>query len=291
MAVDEVRRRQRTLELMEPSLAAFLGIAVLVIVTPGPDTALTIGNTLGGGRQGGLGTALGVASGQAVWTVGHERRYRRATRRVDIGVRGDPARRRGLSRVARRAGPVGRPERGDSEAGPAGDPPVHSTPLPWWAAFRQGVLSNLGNPKMAVFFTSLLPQFAPAGRAGLFGASRARPPVLRDDAGLAGRLRRRGRAGGRRSAPVRRAARHRGRDRIRSPGPWACASRSIAASRPATAGASVARGPGSAVGPGLIDRVQWAGYPRTRDGAVPSRARQDRRRHLMKGGSCAIGSP
>ncbi|MFN2467531.1 MAG: LysE family translocator [Gaiellaceae bacterium] len=27
-------------------------------------------------------------------------------------------------------------------------------------AFRQGVISNLGNPKMAVFFTSLLPQFA-----------------------------------------------------------------------------------------------------------------------------------
>src|SRR5919202_1319127 len=28
------------------------------------------------------------------------------------------------------------------------------------AAYRQGVISNLGNPKMAVFFTSLLPQFA-----------------------------------------------------------------------------------------------------------------------------------
>jgi threonine/homoserine/homoserine lactone efflux protein len=27
------------------------------------------------------------------------------------------------------------------------------------APFRQGVISNLGNPKMAVFFTSLLPQF------------------------------------------------------------------------------------------------------------------------------------
>jgi threonine/homoserine/homoserine lactone efflux protein len=26
--------------------------------------------------------------------------------------------------------------------------------------YRQGVLSNLGNPKMVVFFTSLLPQFA-----------------------------------------------------------------------------------------------------------------------------------
>jgi threonine/homoserine/homoserine lactone efflux protein len=28
-----------------------------------------------------------------------------------------------------------------------------------YRAFRQGVISNLGNPKMAVFFTSLLPQF------------------------------------------------------------------------------------------------------------------------------------
>jgi threonine/homoserine/homoserine lactone efflux protein len=32
-------------------------------------------------------------------------------------------------------------------------------------AMRQGVLSNLGNPKMAVFFASLLPQFAPDGPA------------------------------------------------------------------------------------------------------------------------------
>jgi threonine/homoserine/homoserine lactone efflux protein len=29
-----------------------------------------------------------------------------------------------------------------------------------WAGFRQGLISNLGNPKMAVFFTSLLPQFS-----------------------------------------------------------------------------------------------------------------------------------
>ena len=30
------------------------------------------------------------------------------------------------------------------------------------SAFRQGLLSNLGNPKIAVFFTSLLPQFVGA---------------------------------------------------------------------------------------------------------------------------------
>src|SRR4029079_8249890 len=54
---------------MDASLLAFLGIAALVIVTPGPDTALTIRNTLGGGRSGGIGTALGVAAGQVVWTI------------------------------------------------------------------------------------------------------------------------------------------------------------------------------------------------------------------------------
>jgi threonine/homoserine/homoserine lactone efflux protein len=34
-------------------------------------------------------------------------------------------------------------------------------PLAPRTAYRQGLLSDLGNPKMAVFFTSLLPQFAP----------------------------------------------------------------------------------------------------------------------------------
>src|SRR5207245_32355 len=37
------------------------------------------------------------------------------------------------------------------------------------AALRQGLVSNLGNPKMAAFFTSLLPQFTP-GPAPAFGA-------------------------------------------------------------------------------------------------------------------------
>ncbi len=36
-------------------------------------------------------------------------------------------------------------------------------------AFGQGVASDLGNPKMAAFFTSLLPQFAPAGAADFAG--------------------------------------------------------------------------------------------------------------------------
>jgi threonine/homoserine/homoserine lactone efflux protein len=49
--------------------AAFLGVSLLVIVTPGQDTALTIRNTLAGGRRAGVSTALGVASGQVTWAL------------------------------------------------------------------------------------------------------------------------------------------------------------------------------------------------------------------------------
>jgi threonine/homoserine/homoserine lactone efflux protein len=49
-----------------PHLAAFVVVAVVVIVTPGPDTALTVRNALRGGRRDGVLTALGVASGQPI---------------------------------------------------------------------------------------------------------------------------------------------------------------------------------------------------------------------------------
>src|SRR5215471_10333219 len=52
---------------MGANLVGFLIVAVVVIATPGPDTALTIRNTLFGGRRGGVVTAIGVAEGQATW--------------------------------------------------------------------------------------------------------------------------------------------------------------------------------------------------------------------------------
>src|SRR5215217_6294769 len=50
-------------------LLAFVGVAIVVIVTPGQDTALTIRNTLAGGRRAGVRTASGVVCGQAVWAL------------------------------------------------------------------------------------------------------------------------------------------------------------------------------------------------------------------------------
>jgi threonine/homoserine/homoserine lactone efflux protein len=138
------------------TLLAFFGVAALVIVTPGQDTVLTIRNTLVGGRSAGAATAVGVALGQAVWTLAASAGV------AALLVASEPAfmalKLAGAaylvylggqalwSAIREAAGPV-------EAAGGRG--------LASSAALRQGVVSNLGNPKMAVFFTSLLPQFAP----------------------------------------------------------------------------------------------------------------------------------
>jgi threonine/homoserine/homoserine lactone efflux protein len=132
--------------------AAFLGVSALVIVTPGQDTALTIRNSLVGGRRGGVQTAVGVALGQLVWALATSvgvAAVLRASEPAFLALRllgaayllylGAQALWSALRREPDHAAPAGRSH------GPA---------------LRQGFVSNLGNPKMAVFFTSLLPQFA-----------------------------------------------------------------------------------------------------------------------------------
>jgi threonine/homoserine/homoserine lactone efflux protein len=139
---------------------AFLGISALVIVTPGQDTLLTIRHTLAGGRRAGIATALGVSCGQAVWTVATSAGISAllvASEPMFVAVKllgaayliylGLQTVRSAVTGTGHRAGAL--PQRHD--------------PLLPTVAFRRGVLSNLGNPKMAIFFSSLLPQFIPTG--------------------------------------------------------------------------------------------------------------------------------
>ena len=135
---------------------AFLAVAVVLIVTPGPDTALTIRNALLGGRRAGLSTALGVSSGQAVWALA-----------TSVGLAALLAASEPVFVALKLAGAaylvylglhsLWSAVRRSPHPLPEGAPPGGR--LAPRAAYRQGVLSNLGNPKMAVFFTSLLPQF------------------------------------------------------------------------------------------------------------------------------------
>jgi threonine/homoserine/homoserine lactone efflux protein len=146
---------------MDGSLGAFLAISLVVIVSPGQDTALTIRNTLLGGRVAGVFTATGVAAGQLVWTVAASAGI------TALLVASEPV--FGAIRLAGAAYLVylgtsslwsavrgsGMGDRAHLRVGPT----TSSAPRD---GFRQGLLSNLGNPKMVVFFSSLLPQFAPA---------------------------------------------------------------------------------------------------------------------------------
>ena len=142
------------------SLLAFVAVSAVVICTPGQDTALTIRNTLVGGTRTGVATAGGVAFGQALWTVAASAGV------VALLTASEP-----VFRALKLVGAVYLVYLGAQSLWAAVTTRTHddevrtSTPLSSARALRQGILSNLGNPKMAVFFASLLPQFAPAGDA------------------------------------------------------------------------------------------------------------------------------
>jgi threonine/homoserine/homoserine lactone efflux protein len=141
--------------------AAFFGVSAIVIMTPGPDTALTIRNTLLGGKRAGIFTAVGVSGGQTAWTLATAAgiaallaasepaflavKLAGSAYLVWLGVQAIVSALRGRSRQ-------------HSELS-------RRRPFSRRTALRQGLLSNLGNPKMAAFFPSLLPQFAPQEHA------------------------------------------------------------------------------------------------------------------------------
>jgi threonine/homoserine/homoserine lactone efflux protein len=132
-------------------LLAFAGVAVVVIVTPGQDTALTVRNTLFGGRRAGVRTALGVVCGQAVWALAASAGV------AALLVASEPA-----FLALKLAGAAYLIFLGGQALLAAARRQAHEPRIPPGGsrhALRQGVLSNLGNPKMAVFFSSLLPQF------------------------------------------------------------------------------------------------------------------------------------
>ena len=146
---------------MDASILAFAGLAALLVITPGADMALVTKNGLAHGRRAALATALGVNLGALVWTIA-------AALGLAVFVRSSAAAFNTLriagaayllylglqtlwSTLHRRERPVqSEPER---------------TPRSSWKAFRQGVFSNLLNPKLAVFYTSLLPQFVAPGQS------------------------------------------------------------------------------------------------------------------------------
>jgi threonine/homoserine/homoserine lactone efflux protein len=136
---------------MHVDLLPFLAISILLIVIPGPDTAMVTKNALVGGRRAGVLAAVGVAVGLTIWTVAAALGIAALLRASAVAFF-----------VLKIAGAVYLTWVGiqmlrvrdwaESDGG-------QTAKAGGRKSFRQGLLSDLGNPKIAVFFTSLLPQF------------------------------------------------------------------------------------------------------------------------------------
>ena len=152
---------------MAVALLTFLAAAALIIVAPGPDTLLVTRNVFRRGRRGGLVTAAGTVTGLALWSVAAALGLSALLAASEVGYN-----------VARVAGGLYLIWLGVQTLRSHGTAPATATeaaPLPMHRAYLSGVLSNLLNPKIGVFFITFLPGFVPLGApvgttAALLGA-------------------------------------------------------------------------------------------------------------------------
>jgi threonine/homoserine/homoserine lactone efflux protein len=141
-----------------------MGAALALNLTPGPDMLYVVARSTSEGRRAGIVSALGIGAGTLVHITA-----------VGLGLSGlllavpvayDVVRWAGaaylvwlgLRALLRRPASAGAAETVDAA------PPA---PAPLGAIFRQGVLTNVLNPKVALFFLAFLPQFTAPGRGGV----------------------------------------------------------------------------------------------------------------------------
>jgi len=129
----------------------FVTTGVLLNLTPGPDTVYILGRSIAHGRRAGVASALGISIGSVFHTCAAALglsaflatsawaftavKLAGAAYLIFLGVRALLERNRDLAI------------------------PAHFKRNDAAAAFRQGILTNILNPKVALFFLAFLPQF------------------------------------------------------------------------------------------------------------------------------------
>ena len=143
---------------MVGTLLGFAIASTLLILAPGPDSLLVMRNTLRRGRRAGWVTAAGTVSGLLVWAVAAALGLSALLRASQLGY--DILRVAGaayliwlgVSSLRSSRGPDGSPAPGSALSG------FRSR-----HAYLAGMLSNLLNPKIGIFFVAFLPGFVPVG--------------------------------------------------------------------------------------------------------------------------------
>jgi RhtB (resistance to homoserine/threonine) family protein len=144
---------------LDPQILAFALVAAVVTVSPGADTLLVVRNALRGGRRDGILTALGIGSGLYVHALlsaigvsallAHSAQAFLALRIAGVAYLA------WLGLQSLRAALRGAPR--------ADVPDEARAAVPAARCFREGLLTNLLNPKVIVFYLALLPQFLSPG--------------------------------------------------------------------------------------------------------------------------------
>ncbi|NRN70153.1 Lysine transporter LysE [Kibdelosporangium sp. 4NS15] len=135
-------------------MLAFMGVVLLAAMAPGPDFIIVTRHAAVSGRRAGVAAGLGIASGVFVWAVV-----------AAFGVAGLLAASAVAFTVVKLVGAaylgylgikalIGAWRRGERVQVDA-----HLATVRALVAFRQGLITNLLNPKCAVFFVALMPQF------------------------------------------------------------------------------------------------------------------------------------
>jgi threonine/homoserine/homoserine lactone efflux protein len=141
----------------DPRLLAVFALATFVLtVTPGPGVLYVVGRSVGGGRRSGLASMLGIETGEAVYIAGAALgitallaasavalsvlRYGGAAYLILLGIRAW--------------------RQNEHEEDAAAEPSWRGN----WGAYGRGLVVQLLNPKVAVFFLAFFPQFIRPGQ-------------------------------------------------------------------------------------------------------------------------------
>jgi len=147
---------------VDPKIIAFLGVAALLTITPGADMALVTRNALLSGRRAAFLTTLGINAGCLTWGVASA-----------VGIAALLAASAEAFTALKLVGAaylvyLGVRTLWDARAGGGAAGGAGAAHLPGrrpggaWA-FRQGLATNVLNPKIAIFYTTFLPQFMNPG--------------------------------------------------------------------------------------------------------------------------------
>ncbi|NGP46127.1 LysE family translocator [Bacillaceae bacterium SIJ1] len=129
---------------------SFIGVAIVLTVSPGPDVLFVTAQSASYGRRAGIATALGLCTG----LLGH-------TAAAVLGISAVVYQSSMAFQLVKYAGAIyllylaWQAFRERNERNAIGQVKKQSLPV----LYRRGILMNLLNPKVSLFFLALLPQF------------------------------------------------------------------------------------------------------------------------------------